>query len=76
MILDIIIEKTNDGYNAEVPSLQDCDTWAHDEETAISNILERVSYFLMIDQKYLKLDKARRENNMTIYKLVIDKTSL
>ncbi len=76
MILDIIIEKTNDGYNAEVPSLQDCDTWAHDEDTAISNILERVSYFLMIDQKYLKLDKARRENNMTIYKLVIDKTSL
>lgn len=76
MILDIIIEKTNDGYNAEVPSLQDCDTWAHDEDTAISNILERVSYFLMIDQKFLKLDKARRENNMTIYKLVIDKTSL
>lgn len=76
MVLDIIIEKTNDGYNAEVPSLQNCDTWAHDEDTAISNILERVSYFLMIDQKFLKLDKARRENNMTIYKLVIDKTSL
>jgi hypothetical protein len=76
MILDLVIEKTNDGFNADIPSLQDCDTWAHDEETAINNILERVSYFLMIDQKLLKLDKARRESNRTIYKLVIDKTSL
>ncbi|MCJ7555257.1 MAG: hypothetical protein MUO34_15405 [Ignavibacteriaceae bacterium] len=76
MILDIVIEKTNDGFNADVPSLRECDTWAHDEETVINNILERVSYFLRIDQKLFKLDKARRENNFTIYKLVIDKTSL
>jgi len=76
MILDIVIEKTNDGFNADVPSLRECDTWAHDEETVIHNILERVSYFLRIDQKLFKLDKARRENNFTIYKLVIDKTSL
>lgn len=76
MILDIIIEKTGDGYNADVPSLKDCDTWAHDEETALENILERVSFFLMIDQKLFKLDKARREDNLTIYKLVIDKSSL
>lgn len=76
MILDVIIEKTNDGFNADVPSLKDCDTWAHDEETAIRNILERVSFFLKIDQKLLKLDKARIECNSTIYKLVIDKTSL
>ena len=76
MILDIVIEKTNDGFNADAPSLRECDTWAHDEETVINNILERVSYFLRIDQKLFKLDKARRENNFTIYKLVIDKTSL
>lgn len=76
MILDIIIEKTNDGYNADVPSLKDCDTWAHDEESAIENILERVSFFLRIDPKLFKLDKARIENNSTVYKLVIDKTSL
>ncbi|MBS4034918.1 MAG: hypothetical protein KGZ85_10660 [Ignavibacterium sp.] len=76
MILDLIIEKTNDGFNADVPSLQDCDTWAHDEETAISNILERVTFFLHIDPKLLKLDKARVENNITIYKLIIDKPSL
>ena len=76
MILDIVIEKTNDGFNADVPSLRECDTWAHDEETVINNILERVSYFLRIDQKLFKMDKARRENNFTIYKLVIDKTSL
>lgn len=76
MVLDIVIEKTNDGFNANVPSLRECDTWAHDEETVINNILERVSYFLRIDQKLFKLDKARRENNFTIYKLVIDKTLL
>ncbi len=76
MILDIVIEKTNDGFNADVPSLRECDTWAHDEETVINNILGRVSYFLRIDQKLFKLDKARRENNFTIYKLVIDKTSI
>jgi len=76
MILDLIIEKTNDGFNADVPSLQDCDTWAHDEETVISNILERVTFFLHIDPKLLKLDKARIENNITIYKLIINKPSL
>lgn len=76
MILDVIIEKTNDGFNADVPSLLDCDTWAHTEEKAIENIIERVSYFLMIEPKSFKLDKARTENNKTIYKLVINKTSL
>lgn len=76
MILDIIIEKTNDGYNADIPSLQDCDTWAHDEETALNNILERVSFFLQVDPKVLKIDKARIEHNNSIYKLIIDKPSL
>lgn len=76
MILDIIIEKTNDGFNADVPSLQDCDTWAHDEETALLNILERVAFFLRINPKSLKLDIARKEDNLTIYKLIIDKPSL
>ncbi len=76
MILDIIVEKTNDGFNADVPSLKDCDTWAHNEDTALHNILERVSFFLHIDQKLFKLDKARKEENLTIYKLIIDKPSL
>lgn len=76
MILDIIVEKTNDGYNADVPSLQDCDSWAHDEETALNNILERVSFFLHVDLKILKIDKARIEDNRSIYKLIIDKPSL
>lgn len=76
MILDIIIEKTNDGFNADVPSLQDCDSWAHTEEEAIKNIVERVSYFLMIEPKLFKLDKARIEGSKIIYKLVIDKNSL
>jgi predicted RNase H-like HicB family nuclease len=57
MILDLIIEKTNDGFNADVPSLQDCDTWAHDEETAISNILERVTFFFILILNYLSLIK-------------------
>lgn len=76
MILDLLVEKTNDGFTAVVPSLQDCETWADIEETAIENIIERVSYYLQLEPKLIKLDKARTENNITVYKLVIDKTSL
>lgn len=76
MILDVLVEKTNDGFTAAIPSLQDCETWAHTEDIAIDNIIDRVSFYLQIEPKLLKLDKARSENNITVYKLVIDKTSL
>ena len=73
MILDLIVTKTNDGFTAEVPSLKGCESWAHDEETVIEKILEMTSYYLHIDIKEIKLDKARREENKTIYKLIFHK---
>jgi predicted RNase H-like HicB family nuclease len=36
MILDLIIDKSGDGYSAEIPSIKGCECWAHDEEDAIS----------------------------------------
>jgi hypothetical protein len=73
MILDLIVTKTNDGYTAEVPSLKGCESWAHDEETVIEKIFEMASFYLRIDVKVIKLDKARKEENKTIYKLIFHK---
>lgn len=76
MILDIIVNKTDDGFNANVPSIQECESWAHDEETVLDNILERVSYFLQLEKSIMELDRARRSKTETVYKLIIKKTSL
>jgi predicted RNase H-like HicB family nuclease len=73
MILDIIVHKSDDGYTAEIPSLKGCESWAHDEDTVMSKILELASYYLKTDVKKFKLDKARSMKNKVIYKLVFDK---
>jgi len=73
MVIDLIVTKTNDGYTAEVPSLKGCESWAHDEDTVIEKIFELTSFYLHLDVKALKLDKARIEENKTIYKLIFHK---
>ncbi|MHB1688778.1 MAG: type II toxin-antitoxin system HicB family antitoxin [Ignavibacteriaceae bacterium] len=73
MVLDVILNKTDDGYTAEIPSLSGCECWAHEEDTALSKITELASYYLNVDLKKFKLDRARRNDNKTIYKLVFDK---
>ena len=73
MILDLIITKTNDGYTAEVPSIKGCETWAHDEETVIEKIIELTSFYILLPAKEIKLDRARREENKIIYKLIFHK---
>jgi predicted RNase H-like HicB family nuclease len=74
MILDIIVYKTDDGFNAEVPSLKGCETWAHDEDTVLSKITDLVAYYLKTDQKLFKLDKARGSRTKTVYKLIFNKS--
>jgi len=74
MILDIIITKTNDGFTAEIPSINGCESWAHDEDTVLSKILELAAYYLKTDIKKFKLDKARKVKNRSIYKLVFYKS--
>ena len=73
MILDIVIEKTDDGCNAEIPSLKGCECWAHDEDTVIDKIVDLASYYLKTDKQKFKIDKARGSKHKVIYKLVFDK---
>ena len=71
MILDIIITKSNDGYTAEIPSIKGCESWAHDEESAIDKITELASFYLNVNLK--SIDKARVVRNKSVYKLVFNK---
>lgn len=74
MVIDVIVKKTDDGFTAEVPSLKGCESWAHDEESVLTKILEIAAFYLHIDSsKKLKLDKARVSKNKSVYKLVIEK---
>jgi predicted RNase H-like HicB family nuclease len=73
MVIDLVITKTNDGYTAEVPSLKGCESWAHDEDTAIEKIIELTSFYIQLPAKAIRLDKARKEDNKIIYKLIFDK---
>jgi predicted RNase H-like HicB family nuclease len=73
VIIDLVITKTNDGYTAEVPSIKGCESWAHDEDTVIEKILELSSFYTQIPVKQMKIDRARKEGNKIIYKLIFDK---
>jgi predicted RNase H-like HicB family nuclease len=76
MVLDIIIHKTDDGFTAEIPSLSGCESWAHDEDTAMEKILELAEFYLKTNRKKFKIDKARRTNNKSVYKLVFNKSEV
>lgn len=73
MILDLVVEKTNDGCTAEIPGLKGCECWAHDEDTVINKIIDLASFYLATERKKFKIDKARSNENKVIYKLVFDK---
>jgi predicted RNase H-like HicB family nuclease len=73
MVIDLIVTKTNDGYTAEVPSIKGCESWAHDEDTVIEKIIELTSFYVRLPAKEIKLDRARREENKIIYKLIFHK---
>jgi predicted RNase H-like HicB family nuclease len=76
MVLDIIIKKTDDGFTAEIPSLSGCESWAHDEDTVMDKILELAEFYLKTNRKKFKIDKARRTNNKSVYKLVFNKSEI
>lgn len=73
MVIDLVITKTNDGYTAEVPSLKGCESWAHDEDTVIDKIIELTSFYIQLPIKEIRLDRARKEADKIIYKLIFDK---
>jgi len=74
MILDVIVTKSDDGYTAEIPSLKGCESWAHDEETVLDKIIELASFYLQTKADKFKLDKARVKSNISVYKLVFNKS--
>ena len=74
MILDIIINKTDDGFTAEIPSLRGCECWAHNEDSVLDKIIDLAAFYLKVDKKdKFKIDKARTAKNKSIYKLVFHK---
>lgn len=73
MILDLLVIKSDDGYTTDVPSIKGCDSWAHEEEEAISKTIELVKYYLQSPDLKIRIDLARREKPITIYKLIFDK---
>lgn len=73
MVVDIVIKKSIDGYSVEIPSIKGCESWAHDEDNALEKILELASFYLKIPKEKFKLDKARKEEDKIIYKLIFHK---
>lgn len=74
MVLDLIVIKTDDGYTAEIPSIKGCESWAHIEDDAINKTIELFKYYIQAKPDFkLKIDKARKEGNKTVYKIIFDK---
>lgn len=73
MVLDLIVIKTDDGFTAEVPSIKGCECWAHDEDTVLEKIFVLTAFYLNLDLKKMKLDRARVIDQTTVYKLLFDK---
>lgn len=76
MVIDLVIKKELDGFSAFVPSIKGCETWARQEDEAIDKVLELVEFYLKIKKEKIIVDKARKENDEIIYKLVFDKLNL
>jgi predicted RNase H-like HicB family nuclease len=74
MVLDIIVNQTNDGFTAEIPSINGCESWAHDEDSVLTKIQELAAFYLKTDVKKFKVDKARKAKDRSIYKLVFYKS--
>ena len=65
-------EKTLDGFNARVPAIRECESWAGNEDDAISNMLERLAFFVQRKPGFkYTLDVLRREDGRVFYTLII-----
>lgn len=74
MVLDLIVNKTDDGFTAEIPGLKGCESWAHNEDEVIDKALELAMFYLKLkSKKELKIDRARTIKNKIVYKLVFNK---
>jgi predicted RNase H-like HicB family nuclease len=73
LVLDLLVTKTDDGYNTEVPSIKGCESWAHTEDEAIDKTIEMLKFYIHSPaDKKMKIDRARREKELTVYKLIFE----
>ena len=76
MILTIIVEKTDDGFEADIASIKGCDAWAPSEEEALEKVTSSVKYYLSLPENTkFKLDKTKDNFRVKVYKLIFDKLS-
>lgn len=74
MVLDLIVDRSDDGYSTEIPSVKGCESWDHNEDDAILKTLELLRYFIQLDTNYkIKVDLARKEGFRKVYKIIFDR---
>lgn len=74
MVLDLKVTKSDDGFTAVVPSINGCESWAHQEEDAINKTLELFRFYMQRDERMkIKIDLARKEGTTIVYKIIFDK---
>ena len=74
MVLDLIVLQTDDGFSVEIPSIKGCESWAHNEEDAISRTLEMFRFYIQAESNIkIKIDLARKEGYKKVYKIIFDK---
>jgi len=74
VVIDMIVTDTGDGFTAEVPSLKGCESWAHSDDEAITNVVELFRYYINLDDETeIIIDRARKNRNNIVYKLIFDK---
>lgn len=74
MVIDLVVTNTGDGFTADIPSINGCESWAHKEDDAINNVIELLRFYINLsaDQE-IKIDRARKTSSKIIYKLVFNK---
>lgn len=74
MKLDIIVSKGYDGINAKIPSLQDCESWAHTEDEALEKITELARFIMKLSpQSKIVVDQRAKEGDVKIFSMIFSK---
>jgi hypothetical protein len=74
VVLDLIVLQTDDGFTTDIPSIKGCESWAHNEDDAISKTLELFRFYIHLEANIkIKIDLARREGFKKVYKIIFDK---
>ena len=71
MVLDLVVQNNFDGFTADVPSVKGCEAWSKTEDEAIKKSIEMLRFYLNLhNEKKINIDKARKEKDRIIYKLI------